>query len=163
MANATLPPLVKCPAGGKVSREVARFPPTARVGLIALSLLLVTLLAMAGSLSPHPAGFGTHEQLGLQPCFTLRLWGIRCPTCGMTTAWAHAVRGQLSEAARANLGGTITCLLATITAPWAGMCGLRGKWCGWKPKEGVLLTLAGTLILIILLDCLIRNILFGGI
>lgn len=163
MVNATLPPLVNCPARGGVPRKAAKFSPAARAGLFTLGLVLVTLLVMARWLTPNPAGFGTHEQLGLGPCFTLQLWEIRCPTCGMTTAWAHALRGEFADATRANSAGAILCLLAAMTAPWAIVSGLRGKWCGWKPTESVVLGVAGTLVVLVLLDFLVRNRLFGYI
>jgi hypothetical protein len=56
---------------------------------ISLSVLLIAL-----SLSPSPAGLGTHQALGYQRCQFLLTTGLPCPTCGMTTSFAHFVRGQ---------------------------------------------------------------------
>ena len=55
----------------------------------ALAVLVIGLL-----LTPSPTGMGTHKALGLQPCQFLATSGLPCPTCGMTTSFAHFVRGQ---------------------------------------------------------------------
>ncbi|MEX2168731.1 MAG: DUF2752 domain-containing protein [Pirellulales bacterium] len=157
MANATLPPLVNCPRSGPMPLSSAVFTPIARAGLITLGLLLAGLLTTARWLVPNPAGIGTHEQLGLEPCLMLRLWHIQCPSCGMTTAWSHAVRGQLTNAARANLGGAVICALAVVVAPWTVASGFRGRWCGWRPTEVVLLGVAGMVVAVTLLDYLVRS------
>ncbi|MFO1023285.1 MAG: DUF2752 domain-containing protein [Planctomycetales bacterium] len=90
------------------------------------SLALVGLFVIASRLTPDPQGFSTHEQLGLPPC-TLRMWfGISCPTCGMTTSFAHVMHGEPVAALRANVAG---CLLA--------MCGLiQIPWCWWSLYQG---------------------------
>ena len=157
MANATLPPLVNCPRTEPVPRNCAALTPAARVGLIAFGMLLAGLVTTACCLVPDPAGFGTHEQLGLEPCLTLRLWHTRCPSCGMTTAWSHAVRRQFASAARANVGGVVTCALALVVAPWALANGTCGRWIGWRPTEPVLLGVALTVVAVTLLDYLVRS------
>lgn len=65
--------------------------------LVALGLLLGpgTLLAIASRLTPDGRGMRTHEQLGLPSCAFFAGTGMPCPTCGMTTAFAHAAHGQL--------------------------------------------------------------------
>lgn len=57
--------------------------------IIAASCL--SLLALAASLDPDPSGLGTHQGLGLPPCQWVTVAGIPCVTCGMTTAFSHAV------------------------------------------------------------------------
>ena len=48
------------------------------------------------------------------------VWGLPCPTCGMTTAFAHTVRGRWLAAARAQPAGFVaaiaTALLAGVSA-----------------------------------------------
>src|ERR1051325_190260 len=62
----------------------------ALVGVGCLGVLLV-----AAKLDPSPAGHGTHTQFGLPACGWAVVLGHPCPTCGMTTAFAWAVRGRL--------------------------------------------------------------------
>ncbi|MCB9707705.1 MAG: DUF2752 domain-containing protein [Myxococcales bacterium] len=64
-------------------------------GVILISYLLV----------PSPLGYGTHEMLGLPPCGVLAFTGIPCPSCGLTTCFAHIVRMQWLEAWGANPWG----------------------------------------------------------
>ncbi|MEM6961000.1 MAG: DUF2752 domain-containing protein [Myxococcota bacterium] len=62
----------------------------------------LVVLALAYALKPSSSGHGTHTQLGLPPCGVLVVTGIPCPGCGLTTSFAHMVRGQLLGAVRAN-------------------------------------------------------------
>lgn len=88
---------------------------------------LLALLLIACFLSPSPSGYGTHQQLGLPPCTTMLLWEIPCPTCGMTTSWAWVVRGNLVQAGRANLGGTMLALIAIGFLPAACYFFITGR------------------------------------
>ncbi|QDV82574.1 DUF2752 domain-containing protein [Stieleria magnilauensis] len=83
-----------------------------RIAAASVVLMLVGLLATAWMLNPNSSGLGTHHQLGLPPCSIRVLFGIRCPSCGMTTSWAHAMKGNLVAAARANVGGFLLVLYA---------------------------------------------------
>ena len=67
-----------------------------RSRLVALLVLagLATPMVVAAFLTPDPSGAGTHRQLGQPSCTMLVVTGYPCPTCGMTTAFAHAVRGE---------------------------------------------------------------------
>ena len=77
------PPVQKpiLPASGRLTALV--------IAGAALAVLVIGLL-----LSPSPTGMGTHKALGLQPCQFLATSGLPCPTCGMTTSFAHFVRGE---------------------------------------------------------------------
>ncbi len=68
------------------------------------------VLGLARWLKPDPRGFGTHEQLGGGPCGMMWRTGFPCPTCGMTTAFAHTVRGQWLQAAWAQPAGFVLAL-----------------------------------------------------
>ena len=90
----------------------------------AISLVLLAVVAVplgvALKLDPSPTGVGTHRQLGLAPCGFLAAMGLPCATCGMTTAYTHAVHGHLVTALITQPGGMV---LAVLTAA-AGILGL---------------------------------------
>jgi hypothetical protein len=133
-------------AGGGIGRrageESPRLGAIARVGLIGLAALLIGLFATAGRLAPDPRGFGTHEQLGLSPCAILRLTGRPCPTCGMTTAFAWLVRGELARAWRANPAGLIAAVVCAGLVPWLGFVAATGRAPGRRPVGATLMALA---------------------
>ena len=87
-----------------------------RFCLVLMAAVLVGGFVLAVYLNPYKDGRiwfeGTHQQLGLPPCTVLDWFGIRCPSCGMTTSWAHMVRGQVLAAARANAGAHLPCGVA---------------------------------------------------
>ncbi len=49
-------------------------------------------------LVPSSRGIGTHESMGLPPCGFLTLTGIPCPSCGLTTSFAHFLHGHFQAA-----------------------------------------------------------------
>jgi hypothetical protein len=120
--------------------------------LAACGVAAVALLATARGLNPDPRGFGTHEQLGLSACGFARLTGWRCPTCGMTTSWAQAARGNLGAALAASGGGTVLFAIALLAAPWALASAIAGKWLGRRPTARVLLAIGGAWLTVTVLD-----------
>ena len=84
---------------------------------IALSCVSGVVLTIARVLSPSPNGLGTHQQLGLPPCFFHKLTGIPCPTCGMTTSFAHTVRLHFYEAFLTQPFGMLACVLMALLIP----------------------------------------------
>jgi hypothetical protein len=120
--------------------------------LAAAGLAAFALLITARTLTPDSRGYGTHEQLGLAPCGFARLTGLKCPTCGATTAWAHAVRGELPAALAANVGGTVLCGLAMIGAPWALASAAARRWLIGRPTAKGLLILGSAWLAVTLLD-----------
>jgi hypothetical protein len=104
--------------------------PQGRVLLAALGLAAFALMATARTLNPDPRGFGTHEQLGLAPCWFTAVTGWPCPTCGMTTAWALAMRGNVLAACSANAGGAVLFVMMTLAALWAWASALAGRLIG---------------------------------
>ncbi|MFT7618681.1 MAG: hypothetical protein ACI97A_002328 [Planctomycetota bacterium] len=72
------------------------------------------LVGTAFQVEPDERGFGSHEQLGMEPCAYLEMHGHPCPSCGMTTSFAHTVRFQIPSALAANPAGTIMCLICLV-------------------------------------------------
>jgi hypothetical protein len=91
------------------------------------ALVALAPLALAARLSPDPTGLGTHQQLGLPPCSSRLLWDMRCPACGMTTSWAHLVRGEVLESVRANPGGMLLGLVAAGLSLVLSYSSVRGQ------------------------------------
>src|SRR5690349_23695282 len=107
--------------------------PLARGGrwlLVGWSLFLLGGFALAFSLSPDPRGFGTHQRLGLPPCTTRALFGIPCPSCGMTTSFANFVRGRFLQAARANTSGLLLAAVCAVQLPWIAASVARSRLIG---------------------------------
>ena len=72
------------------------------------------LLGTASQLNPSGTGLGTHQQLGLPPCSTRVLFGIRCPACGMTTSWSYFMHGNWRLSLQSNIGGFLLAVSACI-------------------------------------------------
>jgi hypothetical protein len=77
------------PVAARIGRDLR-----ARLLATFVALGLMGLLGLAAYLKPSPTGVGTHLQLGMYQCGWLMSLGKPCPTCGMTTAFAHAAHGH---------------------------------------------------------------------
>jgi len=119
---------------------------------ISLALGLSGLLGVAAMLHPQADGLGTHQQLGLPPCTVRVLFGRPCPSCGMTTSWAHLVRGNVSEALRANVGGTLLGVLAMAGIPYLAGSAARGRWWGFEPTAAIVIYVSTAVVSITLLQ-----------
>ena len=124
------------------------------MAMIGLGLLVP--LAVACLLIPDPSGRGTHQQLGLPPCTIVAVFGKPCPTCGMTTSWAHVVRGQVREALRANVAGAALAVLDLLAVPWLWISAARGYWFGWTPDSTRGAWVCGGLLAVTLVDWVVR-------
>jgi hypothetical protein len=93
----------------------------------------IAVLAVALSIEPDVRGLGTHTQLGLPPCGFLSLTGSPCPGCGLTTAFAHGIRGQWLLAASANPLGLALFLVVSACIPLGLAAALRS----WSVDEVV--------------------------
>jgi hypothetical protein len=70
----------------------------ATVNLVSFFLFL-SIIGIAILLEPSLDGFGTHEGLGLPSCLTARFLNLdRCPSCGLTTAFALIGKGRIINA-----------------------------------------------------------------
>jgi hypothetical protein len=84
-----------------------------RMIALAVSLACAAVLGVAAWLTPSESGIGTHRVMNLPPCTWVAMADIPCPTCGMTTAFAHAANGNFFRSFNAQPMGF---LLAFFTA-----------------------------------------------
>jgi hypothetical protein len=94
-------------------------PRSTRLVWTAVAVALLIVLALARWVDPDPSGMGTHVQLGLPPCGFLELTGLPCPTCGLTTSFAHMARLQFTAALSAHWIGPPLFALTAITVALA--------------------------------------------
>ncbi|HWL94769.1 MAG TPA: DUF2752 domain-containing protein [Phycisphaerae bacterium] len=93
-------------------------------GLVAL--LGAGILGVALYLRPNAAGHGTHEALGMPPCGFLLRTRLPCPTCGMTTSFAHFVRGQWLRAFVVQPAGMVMAILTVLLTIMAATIAATG-------------------------------------
>jgi hypothetical protein len=91
-----------------------------RVIALAVAMACLGVLVVAARLNPSRTGVGSHRQLGLQECQFESRTGLPCPTCGMTTSFAHFVRGQIVASLWVQPMATVLALMTTI-AFWGGI------------------------------------------
>jgi hypothetical protein len=113
-------------------------------------------LAVAYRLEPSPQNRGTHEQLGLPPCSFVVWFGRPCPACGMTTSWAHLIRGNLIGALRANVGGTLLGILTLVAIPWLLLSVALGRWIAWVPNSDTVAWVGTAIVIVMLIDWGVR-------
>ena len=133
-----------------------------RVLLALWSLLLLAGFTLALCLPPDPQGYGTHQQLGLPPCTFLYVFNIPCPSCGMTTCFAHFVRGQWVAAFRANAAGVLLACVCLVQIPWAVASAWTGRLLGLEQPETVAIAVLLVLIAASLLNWCAKLGLLGG-
>ncbi len=78
----------------------------------AVAAAAATPLAVAWRLEPDTAGVGTHQQLGLPACGWMSGMNLPCPSCGMTTAFSLAVRGDFIASFQAQPMGAVLAIAA---------------------------------------------------
>lgn len=59
-----------------------------------LAALCMSFLIIGAWLTPGSAGYGTHQQLGLDRCQFEARTGLPCPSCGFTTSVTYFVHGN---------------------------------------------------------------------
>jgi hypothetical protein len=120
----------------------ARLRRGVRAALVLCALALVGVFAVAVSLNPYKDGrvwlSETHRQLGFPPCTFKYLTGYPCPSCGMTSSFALAVRGDLWHSVQANFVGTLLALGGLCFIPWAAASAIKGRLLCVRDFESVL-------------------------
>lgn len=90
-------------------------PAARRIIALTVAIACVIVLSVALALSPAEAGVGTHEQLNLPPCGWIAMMEFPCMTCGMTTAFSHAVRGEFLASLLAQPLGFLLAMATGMT------------------------------------------------
>ena len=102
---------------------------TRRVHAFGVALMSVVLLSVAFILNPSREGVGTHRQLGLPECGWILAADVPCPTCGMTTAWSHTVRGEFPTAFMTQPLGLILAFITFFVAVGGFVTGIHFNPC----------------------------------
>ena len=100
--------------------------PAGRLAALLVATCAAAPLVIAASLTPAAQGMGTHTALGLPACGWAAMADIPCPSCGMTTAFSWAVRGDLLSSLIAQPMGLLLAIAAAMTAMaglWAAATG----------------------------------------
>lgn len=92
------------------------------------AIAFLSVLALAAWLEPSSRGHGTHTALGMPPCSWAALTGYPCPTCGMTTSFAHAANGNLLKAFAVQPFGAFLALTAAAGFWIAGHSAVTGSY-----------------------------------
>lgn len=120
-ATAPRAPLTIPLADGPVAAWIDRAAAVLVVGVVG------TVVVALATAQPDARGIGTHEQFGLDPCGWPVVYGIPCPTCGVTTASCHLVRGDVLTAFRVQPFGAVLMLTSSVLALHALLCLARGR------------------------------------
>ncbi len=119
----TTPPApLSAPAAGRAiaaARVLGAFEPAeVRRRFVAAAIAVCAsggLLVVAWLLPPASRGFGTHQALGLPACSWPARFGVPCPSCGMTTAFALASKGRIGESFTTQPMGCVLAIAAGMT------------------------------------------------
>lgn len=119
----TTPPApLSAPAAGRAiaaARVLGAFEPAeVRRRFVAAAIAVCAsggLLVVAWLLPPASRGFGTHQALGLPACSWPARFGVPCPSCGMTTAFALASKGRIVESFTTQPMGCVLAIAAGMT------------------------------------------------
>jgi hypothetical protein len=116
-----------------------------RLALVAMVLCWIGVFAVALRLNPYQDDKvwleETHRQLGLPECTFKSITKLPCPSCGMTSAFALLVRGDLWNALKANAVGAGLAVLGAAFVPWALISVARGRWLWFRRIEDIFIRL----------------------
>lgn len=117
----------------------------ARGLLLLMAAGFIGMFVIAVILDPYQGGTvwlaEAHQQLGLPSCSFKRLTGLPCASCGMSTSFALAVRGDLANSVQANFVGTLLALFGMVFVPWALISAARGRWLWFHAIEWLAVSL----------------------
>lgn len=116
----------------------------------AVALACMGVLGVAIVAVPDPRGYGTHQQFGFGPCGLIVTTGLPCPTCGMTTAFAYAVRGRWVRAFQAQPAGLVLALASVGGLLLSIRAVVLGRWPAWLRDDRIVFRLFIGLLLLLL-------------
>lgn len=126
-------------------RRPRRIKVWVRLCILAMTLAWIGVFWVAWQLDPYQDGKvwleETHRQLGLPECTFKHATGLPCPSCGMTSAFALLVRGDLWHALQANWVGAGLAILGMAFIPWSLISICRGRWLWFRNVESVFVRL----------------------
>ena len=126
-----------------------------RVALLVTAAGLATVFYVATRVQPYapdgtPLKMASHQSLGMPPCRFKEMADLPCPSCGMTTSFAHLVRGDLWNSLRANWVGTGLAVFCVFLIPWCLASAMRGRYLGIQRVEAALALLVGIFTVVML-------------
>jgi hypothetical protein len=74
----------------------------------------------------------------------------------MTTSWSYFIRGQILSSLRANSGGTLLAMIASVSAPWLLAAGVKGRWLG-RAGLPVVVLISVSVVVVVLIDWAVRS------
>ncbi len=101
--------------GSDANNAVTMATTSERVVTGILGACCLAVLVLASTLTPDPAGHGTHKKLGLPECGWVRAMDTPCPTCGMTTAFSNAAnRRPIAAFVAQPMGAALSVVTAAV-------------------------------------------------
>ena len=100
---------------------------SARLLALGIALACAAVLGLAAKLTPAADGVGTHTELGLSRCMWIQQWNLPCPSCGMTTSFAHFAHGNLAASFYVQPMGMVLATLTTAAFWVASYTAVTGK------------------------------------
>lgn len=138
-------PSMPAPAVATVAPRAGADAVRRRVVALVVFACCAAVLGVAAWLEPAAEGHGTHTSLGLPPCGWVATMGVPCPTCGMTTSFAHAAEGNMLSSVRSQPLGFLLAIATAMTLvgslyvvfTGAALGGMMAKL--WRPGTAWLL------------------------
>jgi Protein of unknown function (DUF2752) len=126
-----------------------------RGALVLVAAGLATVFYVATRVQPYapdgtPLRMASHQSLGMPACRFKEMTGMPCPSCGMTTSFAHLVRGDLWNSVRANWVGTGLAVFCALLIPWCLASAARGRYLWVRRIEAALAFLVGVFTVLML-------------
>lgn len=131
-----------------------------RWALLCVALGLVGIFAIAAWINPYGENgqaqvMATHRQLGLPPCDFYMATRLPCPSCGMTTSFALAIRADVLNALRANWVGFFLAGACLVFIPWGVASAVLGRTLFVRRPERLAVLFAVALFVLLLVRWMI--------